>query len=84
MPTLKEKAVDIALTVDMLRMAVANEYDTAYLLANDGDYTPLVKEVRDIGKKVFVVCPSYGNALAAVAYRFIQLPPEWFFDCYRQ
>jgi hypothetical protein len=41
------------LAVDMVRMAERNEYDTAYLLSADGDFTPAVKAVAEKGKKVF-------------------------------
>jgi uncharacterized LabA/DUF88 family protein len=81
--TLKEKAVDIMLTVDMYRTALEDEYDAAYLLSADGDYTPLIRAVRVLGKKVYVACPNYGSALASVANVFIKIPPDWFDDCHR-
>ena len=34
-----EKAVDVMLAVDMVSLATADRYDTAYLLSADGDYT---------------------------------------------
>jgi uncharacterized LabA/DUF88 family protein len=53
-----EKAVDVMLAVDMVRMSERNELDAAYLLSADGDYTPAVRAVRETGKKVYAVSPS--------------------------
>jgi uncharacterized LabA/DUF88 family protein len=58
-----EKAVDVALAVDMVRMADRNEYDVAYLLAADGDYTPAVEAVMGAGKKVFAASLEPGAHL---------------------
>jgi uncharacterized LabA/DUF88 family protein len=50
----KAKGVDIALTKDMLLQAFLNNYDVAVLVAGDGDYQPLVEEVKRLGKWVVV------------------------------
>ncbi len=83
--TLKEKAVDIMLAHDMLEGAINDEYDCAYLLSADGDFTPIVESVRKKGKKVFVASPvpGYSSQLARTANTFIKLEPPWFQDCYR-
>jgi len=78
-----EKAVDVMLAVDMVVMAERNEYDTAYLLSADGDYTHAVSAVRGLGKKVFAVSPSPGAQLAAVVNSFLRLRRDWFDDCYK-
>ena len=52
--SLKAKGVDIALTKDMLSHAFRGNYDAAVLVAGDGDYLPLVEEVKRLGKQVFV------------------------------
>jgi uncharacterized LabA/DUF88 family protein len=78
-----EKAVDVHLAVDMVMMAQWDEYDVAYLLSADGDFTPAVKAVRGIGKKVFAASPLYGARLAAVVNSYIRLNAAWFTDCYR-
>lgn len=49
------KGVDIALTKDFLSHAYSDNYDVAVLVAGDGDYVPLVDEVKRLGKGVFVV-----------------------------
>jgi len=48
------KGVDISLTKDMLSHAFRDHYDVAVLIAGDGDYVPLVKEVKSLGKVVYV------------------------------
>ena len=78
-----EKAVDVQIAVDMLNLAVNDEYDTAYLLSADGDYTPAVEAIRARGKKVFAVSPAHGAKLAAAANAYIHLEPPWFDDCFR-
>jgi len=54
--TRKAKGVDIALTKDVLSHAFRDNYDTAVLIAGDGDYVPLVEEVKRLGK---VVCVAF-------------------------
>jgi uncharacterized LabA/DUF88 family protein len=55
----KAKGVDIALTKDMLVHASQNHYEVACLVAGDGDYVPLVEEVKRMGK--IVVCMFFGD-----------------------
>jgi uncharacterized LabA/DUF88 family protein len=50
----KAKGVDIALTKDMLTNAFFNNYDVAVLIAGDGDYIPLVEEVKRFGKVIYL------------------------------
>jgi uncharacterized LabA/DUF88 family protein len=78
----QEKAVDVALAVDLVMMAQRDEYDVAYVLSADGDFTPAVTAVRDLGKKVFAASPDHGAQIAAAAYKFIPLAREWFDDCF--
>lgn len=80
-----EKAVDVLLAVEMLELAVADEYDVAYLLSADGDFTGAVSAVRRMGKKVFVAVPHpyNGAQLAAVANTMIRLDANWFRDTYK-
>ena len=46
------KGDDISLAIDMLKDAYENKYDNAILISGDGDFAPLVKYVRKLGKKV--------------------------------
>jgi hypothetical protein len=48
------KGVDIALTKDMLVQAFFNNYELAILVTGDGDYVPVVEEVKRLGKRVIV------------------------------
>jgi len=50
----KAKGVDIALAKDFLSHAFLGNYDVAVLIAGDGDYVPLVSEVKRLGKVVYV------------------------------
>lgn len=79
---LVEKAVDVMLAVDMVVMAERNEFDAAYLLSADGDFTPAVTAVRGHGKKTYAVSPAAGAQLASVVHSFIRPTREWFDDCY--
>ncbi|MFO8072942.1 MAG: NYN domain-containing protein [Polyangia bacterium] len=80
---LVEKAVDVNLAVDMVVMAERDEYDHAYLLSADGDYTPAVEAVHVAGKKVYAASPLYGHKLSRACDAYIRLPRDWFDDCYR-
>lgn len=78
-----EKAVDVMLAVDLVIMAQRNEFDSAYILSADGDYTHAAKFVRDSGKKVFAAAATSGAQLAAVVNSFIRVDKGWFADCYK-
>ena len=78
-----EKAVDVFLAVDVVSMALRDEYDAAYLLTADGDYTPAVQIARGMGKKVYAASCLSGAQLAKCVNSFIPLSAAWFDDCYR-
>ena len=84
MMTLKEKAVDVQLAIDMYRLAIQDEYDAAYLLSADGDFTPPVEAVRALEKKVYgvTVKPMGSFALTKCCNAYIPLEGEWFSDLY--
>jgi hypothetical protein len=50
----KAKGVDISLATDLLGHAFRDHLDAAVLVAGDGDYVPLVEEVKRTGKHVYV------------------------------
>ena len=77
-----EKAVDVFLAVDLVTMAAKDEYDAAYLLSADGDYTPAVEFVRGLNKKVYAASPLHGAQLARAVNSFISINSMWFSDCY--
>lgn len=78
-----EKAIDVQIAVDMVMMAANGDYETAYLLSADGDYTPAVEAVRRLGRKVFAVSPSPCVNLAAAADAYIRPKRDWFVSCMR-
>lgn len=78
-----EKAVDVMLAVDLVVMAGRNEFDTAYILSADGDFTHAVRVVRDYGKKVFAVSGGHGAQLAAAVNNFIHIDAQWIASCYQ-
>lgn len=79
----KAKGVDIALTKDMLSHAFLANYDAAVLIAADGDYVPLVDEVKRLGKLVYVIFftdPAAGlnDDLRLAADYFLDLTTTFF------
>lgn len=78
----QEKAVDVMLAVDMVVMATTDEYDAAYLLSADGDFTGAVDYVRKLGKKVFAASALQGAQLAKAVNSFIRIERSWFDNCY--
>jgi uncharacterized LabA/DUF88 family protein len=77
-----EKAVDVKIAVDMVVMAERDEYDCAYLLTADGDFTPAVEAIRATGKRVYAASPGKGAQLAASVNTYIPLKRAWFDDCF--
>ncbi len=57
----QSKGVDIKLTTDMLAHAFRGNYDVAVLITGDGDFVPVVEEVKRLGKNVIVA--SFNNGL---------------------
>ena len=49
----RAKGVDITLSRDMLAHAYQDNYDAAVLVTGDGDYIPLVEDVKRQGKNVY-------------------------------
>ena len=78
LPQYTEKRVDVSIAVDMVTMAWAHQFDTAYLLSADGDFVPAVEAVRSRGKKVFAASPAVGRELQKAVDTFIPLKREWF------
>ena len=50
----KAKGVDIALTKDLMFNAFRGNYDVAVLITGDGDFVPVIEEVRRLGKVVYL------------------------------
>lgn len=65
----KSKGVDISLAKDLLGHAHKDNYDAAVLVAGDGDYVPLVEEVKHIGKRVFLLFLTENHGLSPLLRR---------------
>jgi len=50
---MRQKGVDVFLSIDMVKKAYENHYEWAVLIAGDGDYVETVKAVKDTGKRVY-------------------------------
>ena len=59
-----EKKVDIRIAVDVISLAYERAYDTAVLVSGDGDFVPVVKKLKEIGKNVEVWAFRYSLANA--------------------
>lgn len=79
-----EKAVDVMIATDMISMAHRDDYDVAYLLSADGDFTPVVDEVRKAGRKVFAASSLRSEMLAGRVDAFIPLKRDFFTDLWRK
>ena len=79
-----EKAVDVMLAVDLVILAERDQFDAAYLLSGDGDFTPAVEAVRGLGKQVFGVSPTHGGRLGPRCNAFIRVDRTWLEVCRAQ
>jgi hypothetical protein len=80
----KAKGVDIALTKDMLTHAFFSHYHVAILIAGDGDYVPLVQEVKRLGRRVFVAFFAHhglNDSLRLESDLFIDLTESFLHSC---
>jgi uncharacterized LabA/DUF88 family protein len=57
-----EKKVDIKIAIDIISLAYENAYDTAVLVSGDGDFVPVVKKVKELGKNLEVWAFKYSLA----------------------
>jgi hypothetical protein len=81
----KSKGVDITLSKDLLVHAFYNNYDVAVLVAGDGDYVPLVQEVKRLGKVVYLIFFEHeglNEDLWMVADRYFEMK-RFFLDRWR-
>lgn len=79
----RQKGVDVLLSLDMLRFALKDNYDTAILVSGDGDYADIVKMVKDEGRKVEVMTipGSRSFSLVEAADLWAELDTEYLADC---
>jgi hypothetical protein len=77
-PRRKEKCVDVALATKMLYLAaVPGAYDVAVIITGDRDYAPVLRAVRDLGKRTMLAWIDGVNSCSAEFRdgRFWDLPP---------
>lgn len=69
------KGEDILLACDLIRGAALNHFDCAVVVTGDGDFTPAVECVQDLGKTVIVAAfhSSLSNSLELAASEVIYL-----------
>lgn len=70
------KRVDITLATDMLAQAHRDNYDIAILVAGDEDYVPLVKAIKDEGKRVVLWFFEESKGLS----NHLKMEADYFFD----
>ena len=76
-----EKGVDVRIAVDMLSMAVKDNYDTAILISRDGDFAYAIEAIKDLGKHVEIAHPFKSHHLISCCDKFIPLTPDYLKDC---
>lgn len=71
----KRRGVDIRICVDMLSHVYRNHLDAVLLLSGDGDFIPLLEEVKRCGKLVIVASFSSGLSveLKRIADHFVEM-----------
>ncbi len=59
-----EKKIDIQIAIDMVSLAYEDAYETAVLVSGDGDFLPVVKKLKEMGKNVELWAFRYSLANA--------------------
>ncbi len=80
-----EKGIDILIAVDMLTQALQRHYDTAILVSGDGDFAPLLAEIKNVGRHVENVSfnSRRSHSLIESSDLFIELTHQDLQDCFR-
>jgi uncharacterized LabA/DUF88 family protein len=73
----RTRIVDIHLTIDAMRMAYTDQIEILCIVSGDGDFVPLIEEVKRRGKMVVVAALDSGRneKLKTSVDRFIDLNP---------
>jgi len=81
-----EKGVDILIATDMLTGALRNCYDTAILVSGDGDFAPVLDEIKRAGKQVENVAFRFSrsDALISASDLFVELSKDDLRGCFRE
>ncbi|GEM_PF-707966 len=80
-----EKASDVNLALDLALDAQKGEYDEAYLISNDGDFSGAVTSAINFGKKVVYVAignkKSISHHLRRVSSRTFYITKQFILNC---
>jgi hypothetical protein len=57
------KGVDVSLTTALVSHAYRDDFNVAFLVCGDGDYVPVVEEIKNAGRRVVVVFFNEANGL---------------------
>lgn len=76
----KLKMVDIQIVIDALKYASTDVYDEMWIASGDGDYIPLMRELRYLGRRVGCMALSSGInvGIRQNVDRFINLDDHFF------
>jgi uncharacterized LabA/DUF88 family protein len=80
-----EKASDVNLALDLALDAEKGEYDEAYLISNDGDFSGAVTSAIDFGRKIIYIAignkKSVSHHLRKVASSTFYITKQFISDC---
>ncbi|MFH1586191.1 MAG: NYN domain-containing protein [archaeon] len=81
----KEKGVDVAIVVDMMRLCVIDEKcDTCLLISGDADFVPALSLIKDRGKEVLTSMTPLGySSELRRNFPFFILTPKILKECFR-
>jgi uncharacterized LabA/DUF88 family protein len=82
----QQKGVDVLIAIDMLRFAIKDNYDVAILVSGDGDFTDIVRLVKDEGRRVEIVTfpDTRSRDLLAACDNFIEINAEYLTGCWEK
>ncbi len=78
-PERRQKGVDALMTMDMVRLACRQVFDTAVVISGDRDLAPAVQNVQESGCRVVVATPdrySVAREMLELADRIIEIDEE--------
>jgi uncharacterized LabA/DUF88 family protein len=76
--TFIEKEVDVRIAVDMLSLARKNIYDVGVLVSDDGDFKPVFRELKELGKTPVFAGFSMTRVLMEESDIYIKLSKNFF------
>lgn len=86
----REKGVDLRLGIDVVRMAITNQYDIALIFSQDQDFTEAVETVKETAKlqnrwiwiaSAFPYDPAYGKTAGIMGTEMIRIDRAMYDAC---